>query len=161
MINFTNIMDAMRKKTLEADEAEATQRLRDIWNEKKVTLRLTQEKAAEALGFSTQATVSHYLNGNIPLNTDATLKFAALLGVKPEDIRPDLEQLMNYVRKTGSYVEDYSIAGWRRLKPEESELIELYGRLPQSEKERHLSDLKAKVEDFDNLFKELLAARKQ
>jgi predicted transcriptional regulator len=42
---------------------------------KKVTLRLTQEKAADALGFSTQATVSQYLNGSIPLNTDATLKF--------------------------------------------------------------------------------------
>lgn len=47
----------------------------------KVTLRLTQEKAADALGFSTQATVSQYLNGSIPLNTDATLKFSALLGL--------------------------------------------------------------------------------
>jgi hypothetical protein len=32
---------------------------------------------------------------------------------------------------------------------------------PQSEKERHLSDLKEKVEGFDRLFRELLATRKQ
>lgn len=154
-------MGAMRKKTLDAAEADAAQRLRDIWKEKKVTLRLTQEKAADALGFSTQATVSQYLNGSIPLNTDATLKFSALLGVKPEDIRPDLAELMNYVRKSGAHVQDYSAAGWRLLKPEDSELIELYERLPQSEKERHISELKDKVNEFDRLFEELLAARKQ
>jgi predicted transcriptional regulator len=38
------------------------------------------------LGFST-ASVSHYLNGTTPLNTDATLKFAHFLS-KPEEIRP-------------------------------------------------------------------------
>lgn len=151
----------MRKKTLDAAEADAAQRLRNIWNEKKITLRLTQDKAADALGFSTQATVSQYLNGNIPLNTEATLKFAALLGVKPEDIRPDLAELMNYVRQTGTHVQDYSAAGWRLLKPEEAELVTLYERLPASEKERHLSELKEKILEFDRLFEELLAARKQ
>ncbi len=154
-------MVVMRKKTLDAAEAETAQRLREVWNEKKVTLRLTQEKAADALGFSTQATVSHYLNGNIPLNTDAALRFAALLGVKPEELRPDLAELMNYVRKSGTHIDDYSSAGWRLLKPEETELIELYERLPQSEKERHLTELKEKVSGFDKLFEELLAARKQ
>ncbi|WP_142794370.1 helix-turn-helix domain-containing protein, partial [Klebsiella pneumoniae] len=98
----------MRKKTIDAVEREAAKRLREIWNEKKVTLRLTQEKAAEVLGFSTQASVSHYLNGTTPLNTDATLKFASLLGVKPEEIRPDLAEMMNYVRKSGEYLEDRS-----------------------------------------------------
>lgn len=154
-------MDAMRKKTLDVAETDAAQRLRDIWDKKKVTLRLTQEKAADALGFSTQATVSQYLRGSIPLNTDATLKFAALLGVKPEEIRPDLAEMMNYVRATGSHVQDYSAAGWRLLTPDDAELLELYERLPQSEKERHLADLKEKVKDFDRLFEELLATRKQ
>ena len=151
----------MRKKTIDAVEREAAKRLREIWNEKKVTLRLTQEKAAEVLGFSTQASVSHYLNGTTPLNTDATLKFASLLGVKPEEIRPDLAEMMNYVRKSGEYLEDRSVPGWKLLSPEYAELIDLYERLPQSEKERHLSDLKEKVEGFDRLFRELLATRKQ
>lgn len=151
----------MRKKTLDVAEADAAKRLRDIWNEKKVTLRLTQERAAEALGFSTQASISHYLNGTTPLNTDATLKFAALLGVKPEEIRPDLAEAMNYVRKSGEYVEDRTGPGWTLLGAEHTELVNLYDRLPQSEKERHLADLKEKVAGFDRLFKELLATRKQ
>ncbi|CAI0728609.1 helix-turn-helix domain-containing protein [Serratia grimesii] len=152
----------MRKKTLlDAAEIEAASRLKKIWDEKKITLRLTQEKAADALGFSTQATVSHYLNGTMPLNTDATLKFAALLGVKPEAIRPDLTDMMNYIRRSGSHSDDYSAPGWRLLKPEYSELLDLYERLPQSEKEKHLSELKEKVLGFDRLFEELLAARKQ
>ncbi len=151
----------MRKKTLDAVETDAAKRLRELWNAKKVTLRLTQEKAAEALGFSTQASVSHYLNGTTPLNTDATLKFASLLGVKPEAIRPDLAEMMNYVRKSGDYIEDRTGPGWKLLSPEHVELITLYDRLPQSEKERHLSDLKEKIQDFDKLFEELLAARKQ
>ncbi|MEE6802652.1 helix-turn-helix transcriptional regulator, partial [Escherichia coli O8:H10] len=113
----------MRKKTLDAAEADAAKRLRDIWNEKKVTLRLTQERAAEALGFSTQASISHYLNGTTPLNTDATLKFAALLGVQPEEIRPDLAEAMNYVRKSGEYVEDRTGPGWTLLGAEHTELV--------------------------------------
>lgn len=151
----------MRKKTLDAADSDAAERLRKVWDRKKVELRLTQEKAADALGFSTQATVSHYLNGSIPLNTDAALKFAALLGVKPEELRPDLSDLMNYVRKTGAYSDDYAAPGWQILKPEHAELVALFERLPQSEKERHLTDLREKALGFDKLFKELLATRKQ
>lgn len=151
----------MRKKTLDSVEADAAARLRKIWNEKKVTLRLTQEKAAEALGFSTQASVSHYLNGTTPLNTDATLKFASLLGVKPEEIRPDLFEMMNYVRKSGSYVEDRSAPGWRLLKPEHVELLSLFDRLTKSEKEKHINELREKINEFDLLFQEMLEVRKQ
>ncbi|MEX2953506.1 helix-turn-helix domain-containing protein [Serratia fonticola] len=151
----------MKKKPLDIKDQEAAERLRNIWDEKKVTLRLTQEKAADALGFETQSTVSQYLNGRNPLNTDAILKFAALLGVKPEDIKPDLKEMMNYVRKSGTHSEDIAAPGWHILKPEHAELVSLYERLPESEKIRHMSDLKEKVADFDRLFKELLAARKQ
>ncbi|MDQ9128763.1 helix-turn-helix domain-containing protein [Serratia fonticola] len=151
----------MKKKPLDIKDQEAAERLRNIWDEKKVTLRLTQEKAADALGFETQSSVSQYLNGRNPLNTDAILKFAALLGVKPEDIKPDLKEMMNYVRKSGTHSEDIAAPGWQILKPEHAELISLYERLPESEKLRHMSDLKEKVANFDRLFKELLAARKQ
>lgn len=151
----------MKKKPLDSKELEDSQRLRKIWDEKKVALRLTQEKAADALGFETQSTVSQYLNGRNPLNTDAILKFASLLGVKPEEIRPELTDMMNYVRKSGEYIEDYSAPGWRLLKPEHMELLTLYDRLPKSEKEKHLNELKEKVEEFDLLFQEMLEARKQ
>jgi hypothetical protein len=41
---------------------------------------------------------------------------------------------MNYVRKSGYHVQDYSAAGWRLSKPEDAELIELYERLPKAKK---------------------------
>ncbi|MEL5231277.1 helix-turn-helix domain-containing protein [Serratia ureilytica] len=151
----------MKKKPLDIKDQEAAERLRKIWNEKKVTLRLTQEKAADALGFETQSTVSQYLNGKNPLGTDAVLKFAALLQVRPEEIKPELAELMNYVRKSGEYSEDMTAPGWQLLRPEQAELLSLYERLPESEKSRHMAELKEKVSDFDRLFKELLAARKQ
>ncbi|MEG3135500.1 helix-turn-helix domain-containing protein [Rouxiella sp. T17] len=136
-------------------------RLHSIWNQKKVELRLTQEKAADALGFSTQATVSQYLRGKIPLNTDAVLKFAVLLQVRPEEIDPGLTDLMSYIRTSAQDDMQMEGAGWRLLKPQQSELLEFFNRLPESEKEHHLQELKTKTEKYDRLFEELLAARKQ
>ncbi|MGC9715930.1 helix-turn-helix domain-containing protein, partial [Escherichia coli] len=86
------------KKTREVIATpEASKNLKAAWNARKKELKLTQELAAELLGFESQGTVSQYLNGKIPVNTDAALKFAALLKVKPEDIREDLKDLMTYV----------------------------------------------------------------
>ncbi|EOW6510229.1 helix-turn-helix domain-containing protein, partial [Escherichia coli] len=65
---------------------------------KKTQLGLTQERAAEILGFSTQGAVSHYLNGQTPLNLEAVIKFAGLLQVPPESIRPDMADLLRIVR---------------------------------------------------------------
>ncbi|MBW5843083.1 helix-turn-helix domain-containing protein [Yersinia kristensenii] len=150
----------MRPKMKE-DDLLAAKRLKEIWDKKKIELRLTQEKAADFLGFNTQATVSQYLNAKIPLNTDTILKFSSLLMVKPEDIKPELADTMNYVRSTGSDGQSMKSAGWRMLKPQHSELIELFERLPESEKEQHLTNLRITVDNYDRLFKELLALRKQ
>ncbi|WP_018610200.1 LexA family transcriptional regulator [Uliginosibacterium gangwonense] len=84
----------MKKRTLTDEDLAAAKRLRAIWDEKKSALGLTQEKAAGILGFSTQGAVSHFLNGVIPLNTDATLRFAAMLMVSPTEIRPALQGLL-------------------------------------------------------------------
>ncbi|MHA7847268.1 helix-turn-helix domain-containing protein [Serratia sp. D1N4] len=48
----------------------------------------------------------------------------------------------------------------RELDERESELLKLFAALPESEKERHLSDLRMRVDDFNRLFDELLQARK-
>jgi transcriptional regulator with XRE-family HTH domain len=47
----------------------------------------------------------------------------------------------------------------KSAKREEKELLSLFASLPESEKERHLSDLREKVADFNRLFEELLKAR--
>ncbi|WP_265498458.1 LexA family transcriptional regulator [Providencia rustigianii] len=87
----------MTRKISDVDK-NAAHNLKTIWEAKRDALGLTQEKAAEALGFSTQGAVSQYLNGRTALNTDTTLKFAALLQVPPEDINPELKALLDYVR---------------------------------------------------------------
>lgn len=47
------------------------------------------------------------------------------------------------------------------LDEREAELLKLFSALPESEKERHLNELREKVDDFNRLFEELLQARKQ
>lgn len=51
----------------------------------------------------TQAAVSQYLRGTIPLGYGATLKFAQLLGVSPSEIRPDLDALPKDRLSTDEY----------------------------------------------------------
>ncbi|EPP1210983.1 LexA family transcriptional regulator [Proteus mirabilis] len=89
----------MNRKISESDKI-AAQNLRNIWESKRESLGLTQEKAADIMGFATQGAVSQYLNGRTALNTDTILKFASLLRVDPEDINPELKILLDYVRKT-------------------------------------------------------------
>jgi phage repressor protein C with HTH and peptisase S24 domain len=48
--------------------------------------KITQEWLAEQCGWKTQAAVSQYLNGKIPLNIDALSKFAKALDVSPSYI---------------------------------------------------------------------------
>jgi len=50
-------------------------------------------RARDALELKYQSTVSQYLNGDIPLNTDMVLKFAKLLGCDPSEIDPELRKL--------------------------------------------------------------------
>lgn len=65
------------------------QNLRRVWSNKKSQLGLTQVKLSTLLGMK-QPTVSQYLNGVIPLNTDIILEFARILQVNPREIDPDI-----------------------------------------------------------------------
>lgn len=87
------------------------------------------------MGFETQSTVSHYLNGKAPLNTDAALKFAVLLRVKPEELRPDLADLMNYVRSSGTYDESFEGEGWRMVNKQQADLLDLLKSFPNQKKQ--------------------------
>lgn len=136
-------------------------RLREIWNKRKVELRLTQEKAAELMGFEHQSTISQYLNGKAPLNMENTIKFANVLGVKPEEIRPDLSDLFQYVRNSGDPDFQPNQTGWMRLNAREQLLVELFKRIPEAEKDSIVSELQNTVDKYDKLFKELLKIQNQ
>lgn len=88
----------MKRKSLSEEDVRAAHRLKEIWNSRKSELGLTQDRAAEILGFTTQGAVSHYLNAQTPLNLEAVVKFAGLLKVAPERIRPELAEMFKMVR---------------------------------------------------------------
>ncbi|MCW7013430.1 helix-turn-helix domain-containing protein [Escherichia coli] len=140
---------------------EASKNLKAAWNARKKELKLTQELAAELLGFESQGTVSQYLNGKIPVNTDAALKFAALLKVKPEDIREDLKDLMNYVRSSDTYDDNFSGKGWRLVNEEQAELLNLFEILPASEKAKLLNQLRGLNKLYEEAFENMLALKKR
>jgi transcriptional regulator with XRE-family HTH domain len=76
------------RRKLTAEEGQERKRLRDLWDAKKDELHLTQVKAAKALGFSNQTAISQYLNGRIPLNFEAVVKFCKLLKVDVSEVSP-------------------------------------------------------------------------
>lgn len=57
---------------------------------KRADPRLTQEAIAERAGWTGQSVVSQYLNGRIPLNLSALLKFASILDFDPREVSPRL-----------------------------------------------------------------------
>lgn len=143
------------------DDLKAAQRLKEIWNLKKNVLKLTQEKAADILGFQTQGAVSHYLNGVTALNTDAVIKFASLLGVSPEEIRPELADLFRIVRVGPPPPGEDEVIGWGQLTSQDKELIRLFNKLPKSERSKLILQLEGMIKNYDALLAELLEARRK
>ncbi|WP_434626229.1 LexA family transcriptional regulator [Pseudomonas sp. Z1-29] len=84
------------KKPLPADRKEECLRLKAIFTAKKKQLKLTQEKLAEQLGIN-QSSVSHYLNGVNPLNTEIAAAFAKILDVPVSDFSPRLAGIIEMV----------------------------------------------------------------
>ena len=86
----------MKLKTLTPIQLMNTEQLKLIWNSKKKTLGLTQEKVAELCDWNTQSAFNAYLLGRIPLNTDAVLRLAKVLQVHPTEIMPELSDILPY-----------------------------------------------------------------
>ena len=80
---------------ISAKEQDMADRLYAVWQKKKTPLGLSQERAAGSFGCS-QANISQYLNGKIPLNTDAIFKFAKILQVAPEEINPNIGEIVPF-----------------------------------------------------------------
>jgi DNA-binding XRE family transcriptional regulator len=88
MNNDMNEQMTGSRRPLTDDEVADAARLKQIWEERKDALQLTQMKAADAMGFTHQAAISQYLNAKIPLNMTVAMKFAKILRVSIRDISP-------------------------------------------------------------------------
>ena len=74
-----------QKRQLTPEELAECAALKAIFVRAKSETGLTQEAAADALGFKTQGAVSQYLNGKIALNLSVAIKFSGLLNVPISD----------------------------------------------------------------------------
>lgn len=76
---------------LSPERQEDARRLKSAWEHfKENAPGATQETLAADCGWKTQGAVNQYLNGKIPLNIPALLKFSAALKVEPGTISPTL-----------------------------------------------------------------------
>jgi len=117
----------MSRRELTNIEKSWQKNLKAIWDSKKNELELTQEKLAAALGWKTQAAVTSYLNGRIPLNTDAKLKFAKALKVSVSEIDPEFSTPQERLPQNSTeFLEQY---GDRIASMPESEQIKLAGKI--------------------------------
>lgn len=85
---------ATHRRPFTEREQAAAKNLSRIWDEKRNTLKLTQEKAAHELGYSSQGAVYQYIRGQVPMNQATILKFAKLLKVHPTEIDPHIIELL-------------------------------------------------------------------
>ncbi|HFR2208581.1 TPA: helix-turn-helix domain-containing protein, partial [Shigella sonnei] len=162
----------MKRKSLSDTDLNAARRLKEIWMAKKSQLGLTQERAAEIMGFSTQGAVSHYLNGQTPLNLEAVLKFAGLLKVPPESIRPDMVDLLQIARMYCREPQQDNIVALPAdteqtedelpfaVEPMERDLIHTFRAFPKEDQEHMLQEMKDKKESMDRTVARWLAAQK-
>lgn len=90
----------MPAQPLSADQKADAARLKAIYESKKRELRLTQDTLASACGWESQGTVSQYLNGKIPLNLDAALKFAEKLQCSVSEFSPRLAETLSLSSNT-------------------------------------------------------------
>lgn len=120
----------MKRRPLTSQEVTWKDNLKRLYKNKKDELDLTQEKLAHLCGWKTQASVSNYMNGVIPLNTEANLKLSKVLGVDVREIDPDFE----YSAALESSFEDIfeKHKGWFDSLPRETQqevMIELAQRI--------------------------------
>lgn len=94
-------MGAMKRALTEIELKECAD-LKAIFMRVKKATGLTQDVAANAIGFQTQGAVSQYLNGRTALNLPAALRFASLLKCDVADFSPRLAEELAGHRRSAS-----------------------------------------------------------
>lgn len=89
-----------KRRDLTPEELAESARLKAIYEDRKAAAKargqsLTQADVAERAGWSGQSAFSQYATGKIPLNLDAALTLARVLGCEVGEISPRLAKVMN------------------------------------------------------------------
>ncbi len=114
---------------LTPDQQADALRLKNVYESRKAALGITQDSLAAACGWESQGTVSQYMNGKIPLNLDAALKFSVALRCSIEDFSPSLAETLKrsgYMKRDSVLSSNGHLAGLSGAKREEiSEVVRL------------------------------------
>ena len=73
-------------------------RLKNVWDERKKELGVTQRDVRTMLNISSESAISHYLNGRIPLNLEIIIAFAIAMDVSVDRISPSTAKLLKSVK---------------------------------------------------------------
>lgn len=84
------------KRTLTPEATRAATRLNAVFLQRKSETGLSQQKAADQLGW-TQGAVHQYLTGKTPLNAAALKRLCTLLDADPESIYPELMEKYRWI----------------------------------------------------------------
>lgn len=132
------VIRRITRKPLEDWQQSDAARLRDLWSTRPFQSgrRISQANFADQFDLGSQSVVHQYLSGLIPLNLEATVKFAQGLGCTVRQISPVLDQRQE---KLPDPFQDSALL----------ELISIYGSLAQKEKDallRIAQELKSRIE---------------
>ncbi|MDN3512666.1 MAG: helix-turn-helix domain-containing protein [Candidatus Jettenia sp.] len=98
---WENILDDASNLVL-PERKEDANRLMDIFEDRREKHGITQSSLADALGYSSQSSVSQYLIGKIPLNVEAAIKFAEGLHCRVSDFSPSLQKEIDRIARFAS-----------------------------------------------------------
>ncbi|MGH1473635.1 helix-turn-helix domain-containing protein [Yersinia proxima] len=101
---------------------------------------------ARICGISPQAAGRWFTKGKI--SKDSALKLSEAFGVS-----------LSWLLSDEPAGDDISIVQPITLSDRQRELLNLFDRLPESDKDNHIEALRIKVENYDRLFNELLESR--
>lgn len=144
--NLTGIIEmTATRRPLTVEEIAWKDNLKAAYKRKRNELGLTQEKLADLCGWKTQAAVSNYMNGVIPLNTDAKLKFAKALQISVDVIDPKMRGTTVAAAAPTTAGEFFALHGGLLENMPLKELMKIVGRI-DSIVDRHLAKAKGMEE---------------
>lgn len=142
---------AKPRKALEPWQAQDAERLKQLWERNRPTSKkpnltgrkMSQEEFGQEFGIGNQAAVYQYLDGRIPLNTEAAAKFAAGLKVEVQDFSPKLAGIIAGMAQVAAPIT--SAPDGRILVPvtsREELCLEFFKKLSPQQQEEVIKDLR-------------------
>lgn len=115
--------------------------------ERRSALKLTQRSLGKQVGVA-HVTISQWERDETSPRGDNLFKLAAALNVEP-----------GWIIKGDDGYEPAPVESFKMLSTQQLQLLELFDKLPTSEKEQHIINLRDKVKEYDETFNDLIKTK--